>query len=423
MVTPVFALIDCNSFYCSCERITQPELKRKPVVVLSNNDGCVIARTSEVKALGIPMGAPYFQVREALEQAGVVVRSSNYTLYADLSNRVMSIIAEMVPRIEVYSIDEAWADLTGIEGDLTEFGLTIRRRLQQWVGMPVGVGISTTKTLAKLANWAAKKWVGTGGVVDLTSPERQVKLLKLAPVEEVWGIGRRLALKLRTMGITTAWDLASYDAASLRRKFGVTIERTSRELQGISCLGLSDGPPPKQAICSSKMFGRKLTKLEPIRQAMATYISRAAEKLRAQQSLCGALQVSLQTQVHNPHLPRYANSITVPLATPTDDTRDLLEQALSALAGIYRPGYAYSKCAVLLMDLSQRGEVTADLFAPAPRRGSERLMAVIDVINRREGRGTVRLGSVPIAPDWGMRRDMKSQCYTTRWDELLTIRG
>ncbi|WP_312478587.1 Y-family DNA polymerase [Stutzerimonas nitrititolerans] len=423
MVNRVYALIDCNSFYCSCERITQPELKRKPVVVLSNNDGCVIARTSEVKALGIPMGAPYHKVRKILRQHGVVVRSSNYTLYADISNRVMTVLADMVPTIEVYSIDEAWADLTGLDADLTAYGLHIRARLLQWVGMPVGVGISTTKTLAKLANWAAKKWPATGGVVDLTSTERQSKLLRIAPVDEVWGIGSRTAVKLKVMGIRTAWDLAYYDAATLRKLFGVTVERTARELRGVACIGFKEGPPPKQAICSSKMFGKKLEKLEPIREAMATYVSRAAEKLRAQQSLCGALQVSIQTQLHNPKLPRYANAITVSLQAPTDDTRDLVAQALPALESIYRPGFAYAKCAVLLLDLSQRGEVTSDLFAPAPRTGSERLMSVMDAINRREGRGAVRLGSVPIAPDWGMRRDMKSQCYTTRWDELLVLRG
>lgn len=423
MVKRVIALVDCNAFYCSCERATQPALKSKPIVVLSNNDGCIIARSAEAKALGIPMGAPYFKVKDELRKLGVVVRSSNYPLYADLSNRVMTVLADMVPAIEVYSIDEAWADFSGLQGDPAVLGRQIRQRLLQWVGMPVGVGISTTKTLAKLANWAAKKWPATGGVVDLTCPARQEKLLRIAPVEEVWGIGSRLALKLSTMNITTAWELANYDAATLRKTFGVTVERTARELRGVSCLGFSDGPPPKQAICSSKMFGDKLKDLGPIREAMASYVTRAAEKLRSQQSFCGALQVSLQTQLHSPHLPRYANAMTVALPFPTDDTRDLLSPALKALERIYRPGYAYSKCAILLMDLSQRGEVTPDLFAPPPRPGSDRLMKVIDTINQREGRGTVRLGLIPAAPDWAMRRDMKSQCFTTRWDELLTIRG
>ncbi|MBD9483890.1 Y-family DNA polymerase [Pseudomonas sp. PDM14] len=418
----MFALIDCNSFYCSCERICQPGLKRVPVAVLSNNDGCIIARTAEVKKLGIPMGAPYFQVREQLADLGVAVRSSNYTLYADISNRVMAIIADMVPAIEVYSVDECWADMTGVH-ERAALGLRIRQRLLQWVGMPVGVGISTTKTLAKLANWAAKKWPATGGVVDLTDRARQEKLLRLAPVDEVWGVGRRTGVKLATLNIATAWDLAQCDVALIRKTFGVTMERTVRELRGVSCIGFNEGPPPKQAICSSKMFGTKLHDLPPIREALATYVTRAAEKLRSQQSVTGALQVGIQTQMMDPYKPRYANAVTIPLPTPTDDTRDILKWALRGLEQIYRPGYAYSKCSILLTDLSQRGEVTGDLFAPAPRRGSERLMAVLDSINQREGRGTVRLGRVPIDPGWGMRRDMKSRNYTTRWDEVIGVRG
>ncbi|OLU22489.1 DNA polymerase V subunit UmuC [Pseudomonas sp. PA15(2017)] len=419
---PVFALIDCNSFYCSCERICQPELKRVPVVVLSNNDGCVIARTAEVKALGIPMGAPYFKVRDQLRGAGVAVRSSNYTLYADISNRVMRTIRDMVPAIEVYSVDECWADLTGVQ-DLLGLGRQVRARLLRDVGMPVGVGISTTKTLAKLANWAAKKWPATGGVVDLTDPARQAKLLRIAPVSEVWGIGRRLAPQLQALGIETAWDLAHFDVPTLRKQFGVTLERTARELRGVSCLDFNDGPPPKQAICSSKMFGERLEQIEPIREALATYVFRAAEKLRSQGSLCGAIQVGLRTQVHNPNEARYAEARTVALPAPTDDTRAILAPALRALDALFQQGFRYSKCSILLMDLSRRGEVTDDLFAPAPRPGGERLMATVDAINKREGRGTVRLGRMPADPWWGMRREMKSLCYTTRWDEVIGVRG
>ncbi|WAJ37290.1 Y-family DNA polymerase [Pseudomonas sp. GOM7] len=418
----LYALIDCNSFYCSCERICEPSLKRRPVVVLSNNDGCVIARTSEAKALGIAMGAPYFQVRGQLAQAGVAVRSSNYTLYADISNRVMRVIASMMPAIEVYSIDECWADLTGV-ADPESLGRQARARLLQEIGMPVGVGISTTKTLAKLANWAAKKWPATGGVVDLSEPARQQKLLRIAPVSEVWGVGRRSAAKLASLNIQTAWDLSQFDVPTLRKHFGVTMERTARELNGVSCLSMHDGPPPKQAICSSKMFGRKLHEIQPICEALASYVSRAAEKLRSQASLAGGLQVSLQTQIHNPDMPRYSNSISVALPTPTDDTRDLLKAALEALDQIYRPGYAYAKCAVLLMNLSQRGEVTVDLFAPAPKPGADRLMQVMDEINQKSGRGTLRLGRVPALPGWGMRRDMLSQRATTDWEELICVRG
>jgi DNA polymerase V len=418
----VFALIDCNSFYCSCERICQPALKRVPVVVLSNNDGCVIARSAEAKTLGIGMGAAFYQVREQMSRLGVVARSSNYTLYADISNRVMRVMAEMLPGIEVYSIDEAWGDMTGV-ADPAALGHQIRARLAQEIGMPVGVGISTTKTLAKLANWAAKKWKGTGGVLDLTDPARQEKLLRLAPVSEVWGVGHRSAAKLAALGISTAWELAQFDIGTLRKTFGVTMERTARELRGISCIGFNEGPPPKEAICSSKMFGERQTELPPIREALAAYVSRAAEKLRSQGSLCSTIQVGLQTQLADLNAPRYANTVTLALPAPTDDTREILALAQRGLGQIYRPNYRYSKCSILLMDLSQRGEVTPDLFAPTPRRGAEKLMEVVDQINKREGRGTVRIGRIPAAPAWAMRRELLSQRYTTRWEEVICVRG
>lgn len=418
----VFALIDCNSFYCSCERICQPELKRRPMVVLSNNDGCVIARSAEAKVLGIDMGAAYYQVREQMRRQVVVARSSNYTLYADISNRVMRVMAEELAGIEVYSIDEAWGDMTGI-ADIEAHGRHIRQRLVREIGMPVGVGVSTTKTLAKLANWAAKKWKSTGGVLDLTSPARQEKLLRIAPVSEVWGVGHRSAAKLAALNITTAWDLAQFDIGTLRKTFGVTMERTARELGGISCIGFNEGPAPKEAICSSKMFGVRQTELPPIRQALAAYVSRAAEKLRSQTSLCSTIQVGLQTQLADLKGPRYANAVTLALPAPTDDTREILALAQQGLTQIYRPGYPYSKCSILLMGLSRRGELTPDLFSPAPRRGAERLMAVVDQINQKEGRGTVRIGSVPAAPAWAMRREMLSQRYTTRWEEVIGVRG
>ncbi|MCZ9766159.1 translesion error-prone DNA polymerase V subunit UmuC [Pseudomonas aeruginosa] len=418
----VFALIDCNSFYCSCERICQPELKRRPVVVLSHNDGCIIARSSEAKLLGIGMGAAYYKVRHELRRQGVVARSSNYPLYADISNRVMHLMAEMLPSIEVYSIDEAWGDMTGVV-DPEGLGRSIRERLAREIGMPVGVGISTTKTLAKLANWAAKKWKGTGGVLDLTDPIRQDKLLRLAPVSEVWGVGHLSASKLAALNISTAWDLAQFEIGTLRKTFGVTMERTARELRGISCIGFNEGPPPKEAISSSRMFGVRQTELPPIREALATYVSRAAEKLRAQGSLCSTIQVGLQTQLADVDGPRYANAVTLALPAPTDDTREILALAQRGLGQIYRPGYPFSKCSILLMDLSQRGELTLDLFAPKPRRGAEQLMAVVDQINQREGRGTVRIGRVPAKPAWTMRREMLSQRYTTRWDEVIGVRG
>lgn len=418
----MFALIDCNSFYASCERVFRPELEGVPVVVLSNNDGCVIARTREAKRLGIPMGAPYFQWRDRLRQWGVVCCSSNYELYGHMSARVMTTLEGMFPRIEVYSIDEAFADLAGMQGDLVELGRQARDRVLRWTGIPVGVGIGPTKTLAKLANWAAKTWRKSGGVIDLRDPARRDRLLQITEVGEVWGVGRRLTVRLEQLGIKTAWDLAQYDPASLRRHFSVVLEKTARELGGTPCLDLEEAAPPRQMICSSKMFGARMRDLGPLREAVAAYVSKAAEKLRAQHSLAGQLQVAIRTGMHNPEQPRYANAINCPLPYPTDDTRVLAAAAMRGLEAIYRAGFAYSKAEVLLMDLRQRGEFTADLFAAQPRPGADRLMEVVDRINAREGRGTVRLGRIPAAPEWEMKRDLMSQRYATRWGELFKVR-
>lgn len=415
-----YALVDCNAFYCSCERDSQPALKRVPVVVLSNNDGCVIARSADAKELGIPMGAPYYQVRDQLASLGIAVRSSNYVLYADMSHRVMSVLASMVPTIEVYSIDEAFCDLTGIQEDLTEFGTAIRQRLLQWVGIPVGVGIGSTKTLAKLANWAAKKWPATGGVVDLRDPLRQQRLLKLAPATTVWGVGRRLGVRLAAMNIHTAWDLAQCDPAILRMTFGVTVERTGREPNGQSCLDVHEAPPVKKPSApakwlaigfpSQRLFARPWRPTSPARRKNCGPRLHCAEVCR-----CAC------KPRHDPGQPIMADAESCILAYPTDDTRDLIARALSALERIFKPGVAYSKCAVMLFDLSQRGELTSDLFAPAMRDGSDRLMGVIDRINKREGAGTLRFARVPVTPKWGMRSEMRSRCYTTRWDELIQI--
>ncbi|RRV18142.1 translesion error-prone DNA polymerase V subunit UmuC [Pseudomonas saudiphocaensis] len=418
----MFALIDCNSFYASCERVYRPELEGVPVVVLSNNDGCVIARTREAKRLGIPMGAPYFLWRDQLQEWGVVCFSSNYELYGQTSARVMATLEGMFPRIEVYSIDEAFADLVGMPGDLVALGHEARERVLRWTGIPVGVGIGATKTLAKLANWAAKTWRKSGGVIDLSDPARRDKLLQLTEVSEVWGVGRRLTACLEPLGIRTAWDLAQYDPTSLRRQFSVVLEKTARELRGISCLELEEAVPPRQMICSSKMFGNRLRDIGPIREAVVAYVTKAAEKLRAQQSQAGALQVAIRTGMHNPNQPRYANSISCPLPYPTDDTRVLAAAAVRGLEAIYRQGYAYSKAEVLLMDLRQRGEFTGDLFAEGPRPGADRLMAVVDRINAREGKGAVRLGRIPATPEWAMKREMMSKRYLTRWDELMVVR-
>lgn len=419
---PVFALVDANTFYCSCERIFRPELRQRPVVVLSNSDGCIVARSNEAKALGLKMGDPYFKVRSFLERNGVAVFSSNYTLYGELSHRLQLAIASLVPSVEVYSIDESFVRLDGLPEPIIDIGRAIQARVLQWTALPVGVGIGHTKTLAKAAQHASKVWrERTGGVVDLRKPEAVEWLLRRMPVDEIWGIGRRMRDNLAHDGINTAWDLSRADPRTMGRKYSVVLERTIRELQGESCIDLEQSAPAKQSICSSKMFGQRVHTVQGLQEALATYIHRAAEKLRRQRSLCGALRIGIQTSLHGDG-PKYANAATVVPDYPTDDVRQLTRCALRALEGIYRAGYAYSKAEVLLMDLRKRGEFTQDLFAPSQPERTDALMAVMDKINRRWGHDCLRSAAVPLTPDWGMRRALLSPSYMTSWDQLWRVR-
>jgi len=419
----VFALIDCNSFYASCERVFRPDLAKTPIVVLSNNDGCVIARSYDAKPF-VKMGQPYFQIKDHLRRHGIVAFSSNYALYGDMSERVMTIIESMVPALEVYSIDEAFADLTGMPGDLSAFGRHMRSTLLKRTGIPVGVGIARTKTLAKLANHTAKRLLDiTGGVVDLCDPFKRDWTLRNTDVGEVWGIGKRMKSHLETMGIKTAMDLAKADPWMLRQKFSVVIEKTARELAGTPCLELGEADPPKQEICCSRMFGTRLTQIEPIKEAVATYTQRASEKLRAQNSLCKKIRVSIRTGMFNPEEAKYANGALVELPYPTNDVRLMTKAATEAVNRLFRPGYKYSKAEVLLMDLRQPGEFTDDLFAQSQPAMADKVMGVLDEINSRWGKGVLRVASVPVAPGWAMRRELMSQSYTTRVDQLWTVKA
>lgn len=416
----VFALIDCNSFYASCERVFRPDLRHTPIVVLSNNDGCVIARSADAKPF-VKMGAPYFQIKHDLKRHGILAFSSNYALYGDLSQRVMTVIESLVPALEVYSIDEAFADLSGIP-NREPLGREIRRQVLRQTGIPTGVGIAATKTLSKLANHAAKKWQRqTGGVVDICDPVRRDKLLKVIAVGEVWGIGRRLTEQLQVMQIQTAWDLAQADPWTLRTRFSVVLEKTARELRGTACLDLEEVAPAKQAICCSRMFGVRLRTLAPIREAVASYAARACEKLRAQGSLCKRVRVSIRTGMFNPDEAQYARGLVCELPYPSDDTRLISAAAMGGLQQLFRDGYAYSKAEVLLLDLRPRGQFTDDLFASAPPAAAERLMQALDRVNGKWGRGTLRLASVPVDPDWSMRQALMSPRYTTRLDQLWTV--
>lgn len=424
MAEPLFALIDCNSFYCACERLWRPDLQHTPIVVLSNNDGCVISRSSEAKALGIPMGAPYFRIRHDLRRWGVAVFSSNYALYGDMSQRVMGVLESLMPRLEVYSIDEAFADLAGLPGAPEALGRRLRAEVQQRTGIPVGVGIAATRTLAKLANYAAKRWQRqTGGVVDLRDPQRRDRLLQAVAVGEVWGVGRRLSAQLQAIGIASAWDLAHADAAGLRARFSLALERTARELRGQSCLGAEEPAEAKREICCSRMFGQRLRELPPLREALASYTARAAERLRAQRSLCRVLRVSIRTAPLAPDGPGHAEGVLCPLPYPSDDVRLLTGAALAGLERLFRPGCAYSKAEVLLLDLCQHGQYTDDLFAERPPAAAQRLMGVLDAINARWGPGTLHTARIPRQPAWAMRRELLSQSYTTRIDQLWRVRA
>lgn len=421
MHEPTIVLIDCNSFYASCERVFRPDLRRTPIVVLSNNDGCVIARSADAKPY-VKMGAPWFEIKNDVRRLGIVAFSSNYALYGDISERVMTVIESMVPALEVYSIDEAFADLTGMQGSMEAFGREIRAQVLQCTGIPTGVGIANTKTLAKLANHAAKKWQRqTGGVVDIRDPERRDKVLKVVLVEDVWGVGRRMTAHLQGMNIKTAWDLSQADPWTLRKQFSVVIEKTARELRGTPCLELEEVAPPKQEICCSRAFGKRLREIEPIRQAVATYAARACEKLRAQHSLTKRVRVSIRTGMFNPDEAKYAKGLICELPYPTDDTRLITRAAVAGLDHLFRAGFAYAKAEILLLDLRQRGDFTDDMFAEAQPVVAEKVMGVLDEINAKWGRGTLRPGRVPIAPDWGMKREMMSPSYTTRWDQLWTV--
>ena len=421
MPEPAFALIDCNSFYASCERVFRPDLLRTPIVVLSNNDGCVIARSAEAKPL-VKMGALFHEIRHDLKRQGIVVFSSNYALYGDMSERVMRILEGRFPVVEVYSIDEAFADVSGLPEPLEALGRSVRAEVLQKTGIPVGIGIAPTKTLAKLANHAAKRWQKqTGGVVDLRDPLRRDKLLKAMPVDEVWGIGRRLKDHLQAMQIHTAWDLAHADAATLRQRFSVTLEKTVRELNGTSCLALEDCTPPRQEICCSRSFGKRLRDLPPIQEAVASFATRAAEKLRQQNSVCRQIRVSLRTGMFNPEEARYANGALCQLPYPTDDSRLISQAAQQCLTSLYRPGFAYAKAQVLLLGLCQRNEYTTDLFAPEQPVRVDRLMGVLDQINGKWGRGTLHPARLQPAPEWRMRQELLSPAFTTQFSGLWQI--
>jgi DNA polymerase V len=420
-----FALIDGNNFYCSCERVFRPSLIGRPVVVLSNNDGCAVARSQEAKDLGVKMGQPFFQFRELERTNGLVALSSNFALYADLSDRMMNVIGQFSPVQEVYSIDESFLDMSGFQQDLTAYGSQIRERVLSWTGIPTCVGIGPTKTLAKLANHFAKKNVGGAwqGVCDVSSlsSEQLDELMSAIDVGEVWGIGRKIGARLHEMGVETVLQFKRMSPSFIRREFSVVLERTLLELNGIACYDFeAPGQPQKQIVCS-RSFGHVVYALEDLEQAVTQFVTRAAERLRRQSLKANHVQVFIRTSPFKKQDKQYSRAVNVPLTSPSADTLVLLDSALMGLRHIYKEGFRYAKAGVMLHELQANHVEQGELFGRSATHQAK-LMVAMDAINGRFGRDTLTVGTVAQRRPWHMTQDRKTPSYTTDWDSLPIVR-
>lgn len=418
----VYALADANSFYASAEKVFRPDLEGKPICVLSNNDGCVIAQTKEAKAvLDIRMARPWFELADEARKHGVIVFSSNYELYAEMSNRFMQTLAQFAPWQEVYSIDESFLELTGVKRNLTEYGREIRATVKQWTRLPICVGFGHSKTLAKLANHCAKKQPVFDGVCDLTSMNGATldALLEGLAVDTVWGIGHRLAPRLYDLGITNVLRLKHADPKRIRDRFGVLLERTVRELNGEVWLELEEMREPSQQVMSSRSFGARITRLSELREAITFHAANACQRLRKQRLFANAVYVFIQNSPHDEREPYYGPSLSIALPAPTDSSMQVTRAALWLLQQLYKPGVRYMKAGVMLMELVPEGGQQTDLFGyskGAPQ--ASELMRIVDRLNQRYGRGTVKLGSEGLRKAWAMRRELKSPNYLGDWAEL-----
>ncbi len=415
----MFALVDCNHFYAACERLFRPDLHGRAIVVLSNNDGCVVARSPEAKALGVGMGVPAFKVQSLCRRHDVTVFSSNYALYADMSSRVVQTLAALAPAVEVYSIDECFLDLAGMNR-LDAFGERVCRRVRQWTGLPVCVGIAPTRTLAKLANHVAKQDSGGAGVRLLDTPMRRQAVLAQMPVESIWGVGRRLGARLREQGTETALDLAQAEPGMMRRRYSVVLARTIAELNGEPCLGPQDVPAARRQIVSSRSFGQRVTGQARMQEAVSAYTARAMERLRAGGQCARVLTVLIHTSPFAQGEPGYSNAATGALVRPTQDTRVMSGLAGRLLASIWRDGYRYVKAGVVLGELQAAGRGQEDLFADADSGQQTALMATLDKINKR-ATGQVWFAGQGVNPAWAMKRGRLSPGYTTRWADLPAV--
>lgn len=415
----MFALVDGNNFYVSCERIFQPALRGKPVVVLSNNDGCAIARSAEAKALGVKMGHPAHELKDLVRRHGLQMRSANFGLYGDISARVASVLRDAAPRVEVYSIDESFLDLTGIRMR-EHFARDLRTRVHRWTGIPNCIGIGPTKTLAKLANKLAKSGAG---VVDLGDPDARQSALADFPVSDLWGVGRKLAPQLAARGIHTAAQLRDAPTDDILAAFGVTLTRTQRELQGHPCMGIEEVEPDRQQIVVSRSFGSRVSDPQALHEALATFAARSCEKLRSRGLVASGVQVFLNSDPFRPELPQHHPSRAVSLSAATADTTIILRCVRQLFEGMARAGIAYKKAGVALLDLARPEALQQDLFTPATV-GNDRLMSTLDAINKKFGRGTAGLGASGwhAKPEWRMRQTMLSPNYTTSIHDLPRAR-
>lgn len=433
----MYALVDANNFYVSAERVFRPSLQGRPVIVLSNNDGCAIARSNEAKALGITMGQPWFQIQRdpALKDAGVLALSANFTLYGDMSNRMMSIAAGLGPEQEIYSIDESFVGVAGIR-DLTRRAQAVRERILQWTGLPCGIGIGSTKTLAKLANHVAKsadrkpgsypaEFARVANLAALPAPDLDA-VLEATALGEIWGIGRRIGEQLQAEGLKTALDVARLDPATVRRRWSVVLERTVRELQGQPCIELETVAGAKKEIACTRSFGHPVEQLRDLVEAVTDFCSRAAEKLRKQDGRAAQVLVFIHTSPFRQQDKQYSRSVTVPLRRPTADTGLIAESAIRGLRAIFKPGYKYAKAGVLLLDLQDASVEQGELDLDEPGVDRSGLMTAVDAINQRHGRGSLQLASAGLTGEkrkWAMRQSLKTPNYTTSWRDLPTARA
>ncbi len=424
----MIALVDCNNFYVSCERVFNPKLKGKPVGVLSNNDGCVVARSQEIKYLGVPMGMPAHQIDPHIRRQCILL-SSNYALYGDMSRRVTEVLSQHTPHVDVYSIDESFLGFEGFEPDtLEERCQEMRRQVRRDTGIPVSVGLSTSKTLAKIANHRAKKESHFDGVAIMHPLSNDTKaFLQQLPVTEIWGVAGRSAARLRTLGIETAWQLREAAPKHLRKHFSVVMERIVYELRGENCISLDDMTQPKQQIMVSRSFGRLTNNKADLHEAIRVHTSRAGEKLRKQAGLARAIMVFIRTNKFRQDLPSHNKSLVVPLPHPTDDSRDLIRAATAGLDRIFKEGIWFQKCGVMLMDLCDHANeqlgLLAETISDEQRERNERLMATLDKLNREHGKNTVRLGMARQGNAWELRCQHRTPRYTTRWDELAVAKS